>query len=79
MRDHWLVRPATVKLLWIAFIALLALTVLAQLALPVEGHFGADGSLAFNAWYGFGACAAMIVAAKLLGALLKRRDTYYDE
>jgi hypothetical protein len=79
MQDHWLVRPGTVKRLWIAFIAVLAFTVLAQIAIPVEGHFGVDASFAFNAWYGLGGCAAMILVAKLLGALLKRRDTYYDE
>ena len=79
MQDHWLVRRASVKRLCIASITLLALTVLAQIAFPVEGHFGVDGSFAFNAWYGFAACAAMILVAKLLGALPKRRDTYYDD
>ena len=29
MEPHWLVRPATIRLLWRAFIALLALTVIA--------------------------------------------------
>lgn len=79
MQSHWLTRPATIRLLWIMLCAVLALTVLAQIAFPIEGHFGLDGSFGFNAWYGFAVCAAMILAAKLLGACLKRRDTYYDD
>ena len=47
--DHWLVRPATVRLLWRMFIAVLAATVLAQLAIKAKGYFGVDG------WFGFGA------------------------
>jgi hypothetical protein len=46
----------------------------------VESHayFGLDGSFAFNAWYGFATCIGMIVFAKALGLLLKRRDSWYD-
>jgi len=78
VNEHWLVRRSTIRLLWILFVAVLALTVLLQLLFPVHGHFGIDASLGFNAWYGFGACAAMIVLAKALGWLLKRPDTYYE-
>ena len=38
----------------------------------MESWFG------FNAWYGFGTCVAMVVAAKLLGTFLKRNDRYYE-
>lgn len=79
MEEYWLVRPTTIRLLWRIFFVVLALTVVAQFAFPVEAHFGLDGSFAFNAWYGFAVCAAMIVLAKLLGAWLKRGDTYYDD
>ena len=33
----------------------------------------------FNAWFGFAACAAMIVVAKALAVLLKRPDSYYGQ
>ncbi|MGH8634880.1 MAG: hypothetical protein ACRET7_12200 [Burkholderiales bacterium] len=79
MEKHWLVRPTTIRLLWRVFFVVLAVTVVAQFAVPVQTHFGLDGSFAFNAWYGFAVCAAMIVLAKLLGAWLKRSDAYYDE
>jgi len=70
MKQHWLVRPATIRLLWVVFLFVLALTVLASLWL--------DGSFAFNAWYGFVSCIIMILFAKLLGRCLHRKDSYYD-
>lgn len=79
MDDHWLVRPRTIRGLWIVFIAILALTVLAQFAVEGEGHFGIDGTFGFNAWYGFGACIVLIIGSKMLGVMLKRPDTYYAE
>ena len=79
MENHWLVRPATIRLLWRVLFAVLAVIVVVQFAVPVKTHFGLDGSFAFSAWYGFAVCAAMIVLAKLLGRWLKRSDTYYDD
>lgn len=75
---HWLVRPATIRWLWIGGIALLAAFVVAGGL--VHGHivFGVEGTFGFNAWYGFVTCAAMVVVAKALGVVLKRKDTYYD-
>lgn len=77
--QHWLVRPATIRRLWVAFIVVLAATIAAERFVPHEAHFGIEGTLAFNAWFGFLACAALIGCAKLLGVFLKRRDTYYAE
>ncbi len=76
---HWLVRPKTIKALWIVFAAILALTVVAEAFLPIKGHFGADNFLGFNAVYGFGVCVVMVVVAKALGFFLKRPDNYYDD
>ncbi len=77
--DHWLVRPATIRLLWRGGITVLVLTVLGDLLLVPHPYFGIDGSFAFYAWYGFLTCAAMVVGAKALGLLLNRKDTYYAE
>jgi len=76
---HWLVRPATIRLLWRVFIAVLSVIVLGDLV--VHGHpvFGVDTIFGFYAWYGFATCVAMIVFAKALGVFLKRGDTYYDD
>ena len=75
--QHWLVRPETIRKLWIGGGVTLAALVVIEAGVQTHGYFGLDGTFAFNAWYGFATCVAMIVAAKGLGALLKREDTYY--
>ena len=77
-RNHWLDEPRNVKRLWRGFLALLALTVLAELFITLHPHFDVESLPAFHAAYGFLACAAMIIAAKAIGVLLKRPDTYYE-
>ena len=77
--DHWLVRPATVRKLWIGFGVVLALTVVAQFFIKIKGYFGIDGWFGFGAVYGLLACVLMVVVAKVLGVFLKRRDDYYDD
>ena len=79
MNDHWLVRPRTIRRLWQIFIAILVLTVLAELAVESHPHFAVERLFGFYALYGFLSCAVLIVIAKALGLVLKRRDTYYDE
>ncbi len=76
---HWLVRSQTIVRLWVVFIAILLLAIIAERVVHLHGHFDIDETFAFHAWYGFGACVAMIVIAKILGIFLKRKDTYYDE
>jgi len=79
MKKPWLTRPETIRRLWRWFIAVLALTVLAEIPIRHEAHFAVEAIFGFNAWFGFLACAALIAFAKLLGLWLKRPDTYYDE
>ena len=75
---HWLVRPETIRKLWIGGSVMLALLVAVEFLVHPHGYFGIDDTFAFNAWFGFAACVAMVVGAKGLGFLLKREDTYYD-
>ncbi len=72
-------RPRTARLLWGGFAAALAGTLAAQAAIPIRAWFGLDGAFAFNAWYGFASCVGLVAAAKLLGAVVTRRDDYYGE
>jgi hypothetical protein len=76
---HWLDEPRNVKRLWRGFLVVLALTVLAQLVVHLHPHFKVESVFGFHAWFGFLACAAMIVVAKALALLLKRPDSYYGE
>ncbi len=78
-RLHWLYRAENRPRLWGAGSCVLILVVLAELLLDRHGHFGIDGWFGFQAVYGFLTCVGMVVLAKLLGLLLKRRDDYYDE
>ena len=70
---------AEIRGLWTGFIAVLALTVAAELFVDSHPHFDIERLFAFNALYGFLACAALILVAKVLGLLLKRRDDYYGD
>lgn len=71
-------RTRAIRNLWIAFAVVLAATVGVELFVHSHGSFAVDGTFAFNAWYGFAACVALIVVAKLLGIVVKRLDDYYD-
>ena len=78
MKQRWLERPRTIRILWIIFLSILMFTVLAGLFIDEHGYFRLDGTFAFNAWYGFSTCIGMVVVAKLLGRLLRRKDSYYE-
>ncbi|MBA3032146.1 MAG: hypothetical protein KKF85_10885 [Gammaproteobacteria bacterium] len=77
--EHWLDQPKNIKLLWRGFIAVLALTVLAEFVVHLHPHFEVEGLFGFHAAYGFVVCLLMIVFAKGLGLLLKRPDSYYAD
>ena len=74
---HWLDRPRNVKLLWRGFLALLALLLLVEWVVRLHPYFEVEAVFGFYAWFGFAACAAMIIVAKVLGRWLKRPDSYY--
>lgn len=78
-KEHWLDEPKNVRLVWRGFLVVLALTVAAELLFEFHPHFAVEEVFGFHAWYGFLACAAMILGAKALALLLKRPDTYYEK
>lgn len=78
-KPHWLDDPRHVKLLWRGFLVVLALTVLAETLVALHPHFRIESVFGFNAWFGFAACAAMIIVAKALALVLKRPDTHYEQ
>ena len=79
MDKHWLDRPGAMRVVRVVFVILLAASVVAQLVVAVSPHFAFEGWFAIYAIYGFLACAAMVVVAKLLGFVLKRPDDYYGD
>jgi len=79
-KKHWLVRPKTIKGLWLGGFALLALVTWLGTTVHPHVKFGIEGSLAFFSWYGFLTCVGMVGFAKfILGLALSRKDTYYDD
>jgi hypothetical protein len=66
-------------MLWRIFIAVLVLSVAAQFFFEAHPHFAPEELFAWNALYGFLACAVLILVAKALGLLIKRDDRYYDD
>jgi uncharacterized membrane protein len=78
-QQHWLVRPKTIRQLWIVFSVVLAATVFAQLFVYIKGYFVVDGWFGFGAVFGLLSCVAMVVVAKFLGVVLKRPEDYYDD
>ena len=76
--DAWLVRPATIKLLWRVLWVVLALTLAAHFIITVKGHFEIEIWYGFGAAFGFLCCLLMVLVAKVLGFLLKRDENYYQ-
>ena len=79
MKTHWLYQVQNRKKIWIAGCLILAVTVFLEFFIHVHTAFKVTGFFGFNALFGFLSCVAMVVFAKLLGYLIKRRDDYYDE
>jgi hypothetical protein len=75
---RWLLRKENIRTLWIMFIAILVITVIAGFFVHQHESFGIEDSYGFFAWYGFITCVGMVVFAKLLGIFLKRPENYYD-
>ena len=78
MKQNWFYRESSIKKLWIGAIILLALTVSAEIFITLHPHFKIESVFSFHAIYGFIACVIMVIFAKLLGYLIKRKDDYYD-
>lgn len=76
---HWLMRPRSIRVLWFFFGLVLFFTVIAQVFVPVKGYFEIDGWFAFAAIFGFVSCVLMVMVAKLIGVILKRKDDYYHD
>lgn len=83
-QKHWAYRKENHPKLWAMQFIVLALMLIPEFFLHHHPHFAehgaaVDASFGFYAWYGFATCALMVVAAKLLGIFLKRKDTYYND
>ncbi len=79
MKQNWFYRQSSIRKLWTGAVIVLALIVLLELFLTKPHlHFSIEGIFGFYALYGFWACVATVLVAKLLGFFMKRKDDYYD-
>ncbi len=83
-QKHWVYRKENRRILWFIQFVILIVAILPEFFMHHHASFEAQGihldaSPTFYAWYGFLTCAAMVIAAKVLGYVLKRKDDYYDE
>ena len=83
-KKHWLYREENRRTLWLIQIGILFVAILPEFFMHHHAHFEAQGinvdaKPMFYPWYGFATCAAMVIGAKLLGLVLKRKDDYYDD
>jgi hypothetical protein len=78
MKQNWFYKETSIKKLWIGAIVILALTVIAEIVIVLHPHFKIESLFSFHALFGFFSCVVMVVFAKLLGFLVKRKDDYYD-
>ena len=75
---RWLLRKENIRTLWVIFIVMLLVTLVAGLFVHQHDSFGIEDSFGFFAWYGFITCVGMVVFAKILGLFLKRPEDYYE-
>jgi len=78
MKQNWFYKKNTVKKLRIISSAVLVLILLTEFFVVLHPHFDIEKIFGFYAIFGFLSCVGLIIFAKLLGFLIKRKDDYYD-
>lgn len=77
-RAYWLDNPANVDRLVKWFYVACGLLLVIDPFVHKHGPFKIEHSWGFYGIYGFFACAAVILGAKLLRKIVMRREDYYD-
>jgi hypothetical protein len=74
----WIDRPRNVRKIYLGLWIFGALLALADLVVHRHAEAGIDGWFGFYALYGFVACVALVLAAKVLRRVVMRAEDYYD-
>ncbi len=72
-------RPGTARIAWLVLLVLLASSVMVQFAVEGEAHFDVERWPGGMVLVGAIAAAAVVLAARLVGALLGRGDDFHDD
>ena len=78
MIKNWFYRKKTIKKLIVFSLIILGLLIFIEFFIILHPHFDVERIFGFHAIFGFLSCVALIIFAKLLGFLIKRKDDYYD-
>jgi uncharacterized membrane protein len=78
-KDYWLDDPRNVNKIVYTLYAVCALLVLGDLLYHKHVHFDFEHWFGFAGFFGFVACVALVLAARLLRVVLKREEDYYDQ
>ena len=78
MKQNWFYRKSSIKKLYISALIILGVVLFVEYFIVLHPHFGIEKIFGFHAVFGFLSCVGLIIFAKLLGFLVKRKDDYYD-
>ena len=78
MKQNWFYRKSSIKKLYISALIILGVVLFVEYFIILHPHFGIEKIFGFHAVFGFLSCIVLIIFAKLLGFLVKRKDDYYD-
>ncbi len=79
MKQHWLYKKESIKKAWIFGVIVLLISVMVEIVVRLHADFYLADWFSFNAVFGFISCVVMVVFARLLGFLIKRKEDYYDK
>ena len=77
---QWIEKPGMLKRMWIAFAGILGVLVAIDFLFVTHehAHLMFETISGFSAVYGFVACVALVLIAKILRKVCKRDIDYYD-
>ena len=78
MKQNWFYKKSSIKKLYISALIILGVVLFVEYFIVLHPHFSIEKIFGFYAVFGFLSCVGLIIFAKLLGFLVKRKDDYYD-
>ena len=77
-KKYWLDEPSNIDKVVYGLYGLCAVLFVIDYFVPKHGPFAVEYVLGFYGIFGFVACVALVLAAKQMRKVLKRREDYYD-
>ena len=77
-RTHWLDHPKHVNKIVYTLFSVCAALCAADLVYHKHAHFDFEHWFGFYGFFGFVSCVGLVLAAKILRVILKRKEDYYD-